>query len=106
MTIFLSACVVIYSLAFWLKGNTRFSDQLFEMLIIVSANVIHGQPFGVKLIAFTLLPAGFITYLPVELIREFDWNIFLALLAATIFYAGLAHFVFKAGLKRYVRAQS
>lgn len=105
MIIFMSSTVIIYSLAFWLKGNTRFSDQMFEMLIIASVGVIHAQPFAVRVIAFTVLPAGFISYLPVEIIRNFDWWTMSAMTAAALFYAAIAILVFNAGLRRYVQAK-
>ena len=50
---------------------------------------------------YTGLPAGFISFLPVELLREFSWPTFLAVLGATAVYAGLAFAVFAAGLRRY-----
>lgn len=104
VVIFLSSCVILYSLAFWMKGDERFSDQLFEMLIISSSSIIHGQPWAIKMVAFTVLPAGFISYLPVELMREFDVSVLGVMLAATVCYVWLAHLVFEAGVRRYKAA--
>lgn len=54
-----------------------------------------------KAILFTVLPAGFIAYLPVELLRQFRWP----LLGAVVGFAALIVFVsravFYAGLRRY-----
>lgn len=104
--LFMSTMCLLFSLSFWLKGNPRFSGQLFEMLIIFSCNVLHGQPWGVKAVVFTLIPAGFISYLPIELLRHFDWVTFSEIVLATIFYAWLAIFIFNKGLRRYVRAKA
>ncbi len=101
--VFTSATIIVYSLAFWLKGNTRFSDQLFEMLIIFSANIQHGQPFGVQIVMYTIIPAAFIALLPVRLLSAFDPLLFAELLAATVFYALLAAWTFRAGVRRYKR---
>jgi len=101
VVIFLSMTIIIFSAAFWLKGQTRFSEQLFEMLIISSSMILRGQPFGVRLVIFTILPAGFITYLPTQLVRDYDGVTMAVLLAAALFYAGLATLIFKAGLRRY-----
>ncbi len=99
----LSVLVIMYALAFWLKGSPRFPDQLFEMLLIFTGNILHGQPFALKAVAFTIIPAGFITYIPVQLTRAFDAALFALLIGAVVFYGALALFVFNAGLRRYVR---
>lgn len=104
--VFTSMCIVIFSLAFWLKGSTRFPEQLFLMLIIFTTVQQHGQPFLVQLIMYSIMPAAFISYLPTELMRSFDWQTLGIIIAATAFYVLLAIAVFNAGLRRYVRAVS
>lgn len=100
--IFLSAIVMFYSLAFWVTRGSRFSDQLFETLIIFSSVPQHAQPFGIKFVMFSVLPAGFITMMPVALLHRFN-GLDLALLAGgAVFYALLAVLVFNAGVRRYV----
>ncbi|HAX91268.1 MAG TPA: hypothetical protein DCY07_03545 [Rhodospirillaceae bacterium] len=101
--IFTAATLMMFSIVFWLKTSSRFPEQLFEMLIILSSNILHGQPFGVKALMFTIIPAGFISYLPAQLMRGFDPLLFGILLVATVFYAALAAYIFNAGLRRYVR---
>ncbi len=104
--IFQGAAVLIYSVAFWLSGGGRFSDQLFEILIITAAVPQHGQPLGVKLVLFTAIPAGFITLTPVMLMRSFDAWLLAGLAAAAVAYAALAVLVFNAGLRRYIAQAS
>ncbi len=99
--IFTSMMIIVFSLSFWLRGNSRFSEQLFETLIIFSMSLQHGQPLGVKLIAYTAVPAAFIAYLPTRLIGHFDPALLAQLLVATVFYAALSVWVFNAGLRRY-----
>lgn len=99
--LFTSMTLLFYSIAFWLKNNTRFPEQLFEVLIIFSCNILHGQPFGVQLIMYTVVPAAFITLLPTRLIGAFDPVLLAELLAATVFYAWLSARVFYAGIRRY-----
>lgn len=100
---FVFAILAVYSTSLWLKGNSRFPDHLFEMLVIFSANVIHGQPFFVKAIAFTFIPAGFINYLPVQLLTHFDWADFAILIAGITVYACASLWFYNAGVRRYVR---
>ncbi|NTU76439.1 MAG: hypothetical protein HGA90_01245 [Alphaproteobacteria bacterium] len=102
--IFLAATLMFFSLAFWLRRSGRFSEQLFEILVIISALPQHGQPFGVQLIMFSVLPAGFISLTPVSLMRHFEAGQLAALIAAAIVYVGLSVIVFHVGLKRYRRA--
>ncbi len=101
MTIFTSMTLIVFSMAFWLKGNPRFSEQCFEALLIFSVSIQHGQPLGVRLIAYTVIPAGFITYLPTRLIGHFDPALLAQLLVATVFYAAFSVWIFNAGLRRY-----
>ena len=56
---------------------------------------------GIRLLLFTLIPAGFIGYLPVSLLRAFRWEGLAACLAGTLFFAALARLVFERGLRRY-----
>jgi ABC-2 type transport system permease protein len=100
--IFMSAVIVLCSVAFWIPKSGRLADQLFEMLIIFVLIPQHVQPLGVKLVTYSLLPAGFISLIPVSLLIEFNGAAFAILLAAAAGYAALAIAVFNAGLRRYV----
>jgi len=97
--------VSIYSIAFWLKGSSRLSEALVEMML-VSSNMIHGQPFFVKFVLFTVFPTAFITHVPTVLLQSFDVQIFGVFVVATIGYIWIAMRLFKAGLRRYVNAQT
>jgi len=99
--IFVAIMIVIYSLAFWLKNNSRFSAQLREVMYIFSTIPQHGQGMVVKIIMFTILPAGFISLLPVQLTQQFDLSLFLALIAAAAIYLFLAIAIFNRGLNYY-----
>ncbi len=100
--IFLSALVMIFSLAFWVPRGGRFADQLFEMLIISCTIPQHAQIFAVKLVMFTILPAGFISLVPVTLLSHFDAGLAAGLVGVAAVYATLAIAVFNAGVRRYV----
>ncbi|MEE9279839.1 MAG: hypothetical protein V3V67_06655 [Myxococcota bacterium] len=67
----------------------------------VSGAVFTATGRAGKLLLFTLIPAGFIGYLPVELLQEFRWTGLAATLGGAVFYVGLALFVFERGLRRY-----
>lgn len=99
--VFAASGVILHSLAFWLGRVDALVRQLWEFLITFS---IYPQPIfagALKVVLFTLIPAGFIGYLPVELLRNFEWRGLAAALAGAAFYAALALLVFRAGLRRY-----
>jgi ABC-2 type transport system permease protein len=50
---------------------------------------------------FTVIPAAAITYLPVELIREFNWTKLFVLIVVSLVFPIIAFWVFGRGLKRY-----
>jgi len=55
----------------------------------------------VRVILFTAIPAGFIAYVPVRFLREWQpWQM-AAVLGAAVGYSLLATFVFSRGLRRY-----
>lgn len=102
--LFTAMTVIVYSLGFWFKGDSRLAEQLFMVLIIGTCNIIHGQPFMVRLAFMTILPAWFISYLPTELLRNFDPALLALLFGAAVFYSFVAALVFQAGVRRYKRS--
>lgn len=101
MLIFLFFVVAAQSLAFYFGNAEGLSQQLFNGLLAFST-----YPTGIfrglgKLILFTVVPAGFISYLPIGLLRSIEplflWE---ALGMAVLLTAGGTLF-FYAGLKKY-----
>ena len=99
--IMVSTAIVAHSMAFWLGPITEIARQFTMFLITFSVypQSIYGG--WVKVLLFTLIPAGFMGYLPVQLLLEFRWDILAALIAGTAAYVGIAFAVFAVGLKRY-----
>ncbi|HET7560029.1 MAG TPA: ABC-2 family transporter protein, partial [Limnochordia bacterium] len=56
---------------------------------------------GVRVFLFTLVPAGFLNTMPVEIMRRFDPLFAAECLGAAAVFAGLAWQLFAAGLRRY-----
>jgi ABC-2 type transport system permease protein len=98
----LVACgVLFFSVAFWLGRVDTFARQLWELLITFS---LYPEPlFGgmLRLALFTVLPAGFVGYLPARVVQTTSIADALALLAAAAGYLAFAVAVFERGLKRY-----
>src|SRR4029079_5027928 len=93
--------VVFFSLAFWVGRIETVATQLWELLITFS---LYPEPlFGgvLRLVLFTILPAGFVGYLPVALVRHPSLPQAGLLCAGSAAYLTLAVLVFHRGLRRY-----
>jgi ABC-2 type transport system permease protein len=100
-TVFVASGVILHSLAFWLGRIESLARQLWEFLVTFSIYPKALFAGVLKLVLFSLIPAGFIGYLPVELLRDFEWQGLLAAVAGAVGYSVLAVVVFGKGLRRY-----
>lgn len=99
--VFAAIGIIAHSLAFWLGPveslSKKYCDSLF-LFAMYPTNIYSG--FW-QLVMFTLIPAGVIGTLPVDMLRDFSW-MKLGLFATTaIFFFILAFVVFYLGLRRY-----
>lgn len=99
--VLVSTSVLLHSSAFWLGRTQTASWQLYEGTLMFSLypDTLFGGPM--RLILFTILPAGFVGYVPAQLIRAPSWSMAGALLGAVVLYAGTAAWVFNRGLRSY-----
>ena len=96
-----ATAVLFNSVAFWLGQVETATRQLFDSLITFS---LYPEPlFGgaMRLILFTVVPAGFVGYLPATLIRAPSLAVLVELVAAALAYTVLAWQVFARGLRLY-----
>jgi len=100
-SIFIAFIVVTQSLAFWLGNAEGLSREFTNALLSFSTYPTVIFRGAVKVALFTVLPAGFIAYVPVQLLREFRLSLLAGLLAFTAGAVLLSWFVFRAGLRRY-----
>jgi ABC-2 type transport system permease protein len=93
--------VLVNSLVFWLGEMDGLPRQLLEFTIVFST--YPGALFtGVlRVVLFTLIPAGIIGYLPAEFLRAPSLGGLAWALGATIAYALVVIWVFGRGLRRY-----
>ncbi|MEJ2680828.1 MAG: ABC-2 family transporter protein [Gammaproteobacteria bacterium] len=99
--IFLATTIAINCLPFLATSSSRISDQLLDSFIIVAIYPHNGFPLSIKILFLTLIPAGFIAYLPVEAIRNFNLAQMALIGGAALFYMSLAVAIFNVGLRRY-----
>jgi len=93
--------VLVDSLAFFTGGAEGLASQLRIGLISFSTYPITLFDGFVKVLLFTVIPAAFVSYVPVLLLRLFGMHNFLLMLAYTAGIAILSNRVFFAGLRRY-----
>jgi ABC-2 type transport system permease protein len=99
--IIVATAVMLQSLSFWAGDSDRFSSQMLEFFIILSTLPQKGFPLVAKIVLFTAVPAGFVGFLPVELLRDFSWWKLAALGAGAFVWCALAVIIFREGLARY-----
>ena len=99
--IFSSMGVIVHSLTFWLGSiesvSQKYLDSLF-LFALYPTNIYSGI---LQLVMFTVIPAGLIGYIPVELLRSFSFEKMAILLTASALFTGAAFLLFYLGLRRY-----
>ena len=99
--ILVSISVFYSSLSFWFSRTESVTDQM-NTLMINFASYPEGIYKGVaRIILFTIIPVGFVNYLPVRILRVFDIKYTLIVLGVTLLIALVAYTTFYRGLKRY-----
>jgi ABC-2 type transport system permease protein len=99
--VFTSINIIAHCLPFWMGSveglSKKYCDALF-LFALYPTNIYSGL---LQVVMFTLIPAGVISYLPVELVRHFSWPQLLLLIGSSIVFLSLAVLIFYTGLKRY-----
>jgi len=102
-TVYVASATAYASLAFWFAGARSFARDLTDFMLLFSSypgSIYSGMT---KVIAYSLLPAGFIVLTPVAFLRAPSAETFAIIAAATLAYAMLAAALFHLGLRRYRR---
>ncbi|MGH2351631.1 MAG: ABC-2 family transporter protein [Chloroflexota bacterium] len=99
--IFISYGVAVNALAFWLGNAEGLARECLSALLIFSTYPSTLFTGAVKVLLFTAVPAGFVAYVPVELLHEWSWPRAAALVVAAVLAVVASTTVFYAGLGRY-----
>lgn len=101
LAILLGMAVLIGTLAFYYGNTEGLSRQLFNSLITFTTyptDIFRGLG---KVMLFTVIPAGFISYMPIKLLRSIDIGFALSASAFSIGLLTFAIWCFYRGLARY-----
>lgn len=101
-TLFIGVMIAAGSFAFYIGNAEGLSQQAFNMFIALTTYPSAIFRGWVKLLLFTVVPAGVISFLPIGLMRNFDPWFVAGALAMTALFVGIGTALFRSGLKRYV----
>ncbi|WP_217596863.1 ABC transporter permease [Cohnella sp. GbtcB17] len=99
--LFIGVMVVAGSLAFWIGNAEGIAGQVFGSFIALTTYPTGIFRGAAKIILFTVVPAGFIGYMPIGLMRDFNPAFATAAFGAAAFFAAFGALLFRAGLARY-----
>ncbi len=99
--IFTSFIVLFCCLAFFLGNTEGLVQQMYGALITFSTYPMSIFNGAVRVLLFTLLPAGFISFVPLQLLHQFTWPLMALMVGATALIVLAAVGVFELGLRRY-----
>jgi ABC-2 type transport system permease protein len=100
-TLFVGFGIISGSLAFFIGNSQKISKTMHDSVLALSIYPTNVYDGIVKLILFTVIPAGLVTGMPVELIRNFEMEKLIWMIVITIIFVIIAILIFYAGLKKY-----
>lgn len=96
-----SISVIVSSLSFWINKADMIADTANSLMINFATYPDEIFKGLVKILLFTLIPVGFTTYIPVEILINFNIISLLKVFGIAFVSVVLAFFIFYRGLRRY-----
>ena len=93
--------VIGESLTFITGGAEGLGQSMAELLLSFSLYPEKVFPEGMRWIFYSLIPSGFIVFLPLSFWQQPQWPVLLLACGAALVYGAGAWLVFQAGLRRY-----
>lgn len=101
MLVFASFLILFGSLAFFVGNTDGLTQQMIGTLVTFSTYPMGIFNGAVRVILFTIIPAGFISFVPLQLLRQFSWLLLGAMSGFTLLIVLGAGGLFHLGLRRY-----
>jgi ABC-2 type transport system permease protein len=101
--VYVASAIVYASMAFWFAGARSFARDLTDFMLLFSSYPGSIYAGMTKVVAYTLLPAGFIVLAPVAFLRGPSLSTLGVMAGAALCYAAFAALAFHLGLRRYRR---
>lgn len=99
--IFTAFLVILGSLAFFLGNTEGLAQQMLGALTTFSTYPMNIFTGVVRLLLFTVIPAGFVSFVPLQLLQQFSWPLLGGMVGFTVLIVAVAIGVFELGLRRY-----
>ena len=99
--IFTAFVVLLGCLAFFLGNTEGLAQQVGGALISFSTYPMNIFSGVVRLLLFTIVPAGFVSFVPLQLLHRLAWPLLFGMAGFTVLIVGLAVGMFRLGLRRY-----
>ncbi|MBI1801843.1 MAG: ABC-2 family transporter protein [Chloroflexi bacterium] len=93
--------VALGTFAFYLGNAEALAAQGIGALISFSTYPVDLFPLAVRVVLYTLIPAAFLSSIPTELVRGFEWLSLAEYAAGTLAIMLLARWIFYRGLRHY-----
>src|SRR5205814_4692765 len=100
-TVFVSFVVILGSITMVAGGRGEQADLGFQALLILASYPLDVFGGITKLVLFSVIPAAFVTGVPVHLVDRFRWSTLGVIVAVAALAATLAVGAFGAGLRSY-----
>jgi ABC-2 type transport system permease protein len=99
--IFAAFLVMFGSLAFFLGNTEGLTQQMLGALTTFSTYPMNIFTGVVRLVLFTVIPAGFVSFVPLQLLQQFSWPLLGGMTGFTLLFVAAAVGIFSVGLRRY-----
>lgn len=99
--VMVSFLVVLGAITLFIGGRGEQGEVGFHALLMVASYPFDLFGGAIRLVLFTVIPAGFVTGLPTELVTDFDWGRALVMLSVAAGAVLGSRALFQLGLTRY-----
>ena len=96
-----SIAVISGSLSFWF-GKIEIVSNTINSLMVNFATYPEGIFKGIiKILFYTIIPIGYVNFMPIEVITEYNLVNFTIIVISTLFFISFSFIIFYRGLKKY-----
>ena len=99
--VFVGTFGLVQTLAFWLGNISGLAQALTEFMLNFTLYPETVFPQDMRWVFYSLIPAGFLVFLPLQVLRTLEWGWLPVIVAAAVGLCVLNALLFRAGLKRY-----
>jgi len=99
--VFVGTFGLVQSLAFWLGNISGMAAAFTEFMLNFTLYPETVFPQEMRWVFYSLIPAGFLVFLPIHILKSLDWVWLPVVLVVAVGLCVLNWLVFQAGLKRY-----